>query len=141
MIRITPAIAIDKNEIREVFIRSSGPGGQHVNKASTAVQLRFDAARSPSLPNSVRQRLMDLAGSRMSANGILVIDARRFRSREQNRKDALDRLVRLIRRAAEKPRRRRPTRLPPTAKRQRLAAKRHRSMVKRRRRSPGPDDV
>src|SRR3954449_4070978 len=96
---ITPAVAIDDSEIEERFVRASGPGGQNVNKVATAVQLRFDAARSPSLTDEVRQRLRALAGSRMTDDGVVVIDARAFRTQSQNREDARERLVDLIRRA------------------------------------------
>ncbi len=138
-IEITPSIAINENEIKEVFVRSSGPGGQHVNKVSTTVQLRFDAAGSPNLPDMVRRRLTALAGRRMSAKGVLIITAGRFRGREQNRKDAVDRLIRLIRQATETPKRRRPTRPSQASRRRRLASKRHRSDLKRRRGTPGND--
>lgn len=135
MIQITPAIAIDEGEIQEEFIRASGPGGQNVNKVATAVQLRFDVAHSPSLPDDVRQRLVRLAGRRMTEEGVLIIEARRFRTQARNRQDAVDRLVALIRKAAEKPRSRQKTSPTPTSKRQRLEAKRHRGEIKRLRRS------
>lgn len=137
LVRITKHIAIDESEIEEQFIRASGPGGQHVNRAATAVQLRFDVARSPSLPEDVRQRLMRLAGNRLTEEGVLVIDARRFRSQDQNRQDARERLVRLIRRAAEKPKPRRKTRPTRASRERRLQEKRRRSETKRLRRSPG----
>ncbi len=134
MIHITGAIAIDESEIREEFIRASGPGGQKVNKVSTAVQLRFDVANSPSLPDDVRERLIRLAGSRVTEDGVLIIDARRFRTQERNRQDALDRLIELIRKAAEKPKTRRRTRPPRASKERRLDAKRLRGETKRMRR-------
>src|SRR5947209_773868 len=103
MIRITPTIFIDQREIEESFIRSSGPGGQNVNKVSTGVQLRFDARRSPSLEQSIRARLEQLAGKRLTRDGVIVIIAQRFRTQEANRRDARDRLVQLISRAAAPP--------------------------------------
>ena len=141
MIQITPTLAIDENEIQEAFVRSSGPGGQNVNKVASAVQLRFDALHCASLPDDVRQRLMRLAGKRVNLQGILVIDARRFRSQERNRQDALQRLVELIRQAGEKPKARRKTKPSAAAKRRRLDAKHRRSQLKRRReRVSGTDD-
>src|SRR5512137_183627 len=103
MIRVTDAITIDEEEIHHQFIRASGPGGQNVNKVATAVQLRFDVAHSPSLPEDARERLTRLAGKRMTKEGYLIIDARRFRTQEQNRQDAVARLVGLIRQAAQRP--------------------------------------
>ncbi|MBW1841735.1 MAG: aminoacyl-tRNA hydrolase [Deltaproteobacteria bacterium] len=134
MIQITPTIFIDERELRETFIRSAGPGGQNVNKASTAVQLYFDVVNSPSLPNALRRRLIDLAGKRMTKSGVLVISARRFRTQEQNRRDAFERLTGLIRQAAEKPRQRRKTVPSAASKRRRLNAKRRRGEIKRMRR-------
>ena len=134
MLYITRTIAIDDNEIQLEFIRASGPGGQHVNKAATAVQLRFDARNSPSLPDDVRERLTRLAGSRMTEDGTLIVTARRFRSQERNRQDAVDRLVELVREAAEEPRLRRKTKTPHTAMQRRLNAKRLRGETKRLRR-------
>jgi ribosome-associated protein len=130
MISITDAIALDENELRFSFVRASGPGGQNVNKVATAVQLRFDAARSPSLPEEVRRRLMHLAGSRLTVDGEIVIDARRYRSQEQNRQDAVLRLTVLVRRAAEPPKPRRKTRPTAAARERRLAAKKRRSRIK-----------
>ncbi|MGA7787750.1 MAG: alternative ribosome rescue aminoacyl-tRNA hydrolase ArfB, partial [Xanthobacteraceae bacterium] len=103
MIRVTPEIDIDEREIDEQFVRASGPGGQNVNKLSTAVQLRFDVRRSPSLPGEVRTRLERLAGSRLTRDGVLVIVAQRHRTQGRNRQDALDRLFDLIRSAAVRP--------------------------------------
>lgn len=140
MIRVTPDIALDESEIRESFIRSPGPGGQNVNKVATSVQLRFDAARSPALDPATRARLLKLAGARATTDGEVVITARRFRTRERNREDALDRLLALIRAAAERPRPRRKTRPTLASKRRRLDAKRRQGQRKRDRRGVGPDD-
>lgn len=134
MIYITRTITIDESEIHEEFIRASGPGGQNVNRVATAVQLRFDVGSSPSLPDDVRQRLIRLAGRRVTGDGVLIIDARRFRTQERNRKDAVDRLVDLIRKAAEKPKPRRKTRQTLASKRRQLEAKRRRGETKRMRR-------
>src|SRR5512136_1901986 len=123
MINITPEIALDESEIQLEFVRSSGPGGQNVNKVSTAVQLRFSVAGSPSLPEEVRLRLIKLAGKRVTSEGILVIDAQRFRTQLRNRQDAIQRLVDLIRKASEKPRIRRRTKPPAGARERRLEAK------------------
>ena len=131
MIRITENIAIHEDEIREEFIRASGPGGQHVNKVATAVKLRFDAANTPSLPDDVRRRLIRLAGNRMNDKGELIIDARRFRTQERNRQDALDRLVRLIQKATIKPKARRKTKPTLASKKRRLEEKHRRSHTKR----------
>lgn len=139
MIKITPNIAIEENEIEESFIRASGPGGQKVNKTATAVQLRFDAANSPSLPNRVRERLMRLAGNRLTEEGELIIEARQFRTQEQNRQDARARLVRLIRQAARKPKTRRKTSPTAASQERRLQKKRRRSEIKRRRQPPDQD--
>jgi len=139
MIRITPTIAIDERELEERFIRASGPGGQNVNKLSTAVQLRFDARRSPSLPNDVSIRLQRLAGKRLTHDGVLVITAQSHRTQERNRDDARARLVDLIRSAAVAPKPRRATKPTKAAKRERVDAKTKRGAIKRLRRA-GPED-
>jgi ribosome-associated protein len=141
MIVISDTLSIDEHEIHEEFIRASGPGGQNVNKVATAVQLRFDVGNSPSLPAELRQRLLRLAGRRLTQNGVLIIAARRFRTQERNRQDALERLIDLIRRAALKPKARRETRPTLASKQRRLDAKRQRSAAKRgRRRVPDAQD-
>ena len=130
MIRITKTIEIDAGEIREKFIRASGPGGQNVNKVATAVQLRFDVKKSQSLPDDVRTRLLKLGGKRITQRGVLIIDARRYRTRERNRQDAIDRLSDLIRRAAIKPKARRKTKPSLASKERRLDTKKRRGRVK-----------
>ncbi len=140
MLQITPTIVIDDSEIEERFVRSSGPGGQNVNKVSTAVQLRFDAGRSRSIDDEVRGRLKTIAGSRMTADGVVVIDSRAFRTQAQNREAARERLVELLRKAAVRPKRRRKTRPSGASKLQRLDAKRRRASTKERRRSVAGDD-
>ena len=130
MIPIGDGLALDERDLEESFIRASGPGGQNVNKVASAVQLRFDLRQSRSLPEPVRIRLETLAGRRVSQEGVLVITAQRFRSQERNRQDALDRLVALIRRAAEPPRPRRPTRPSAASRERRLADKAQRARRK-----------
>jgi ribosome-associated protein len=131
MIRITAQLALNEKEIDFDFIRASGPGGQNVNKVSTAVQLRFDVRNSPSLPIDIRQRLVRLAGKRISAGGILIISAQRFRTQEQNRKDAMQRLVKLLEQASVSPKKRRKTRPTLASAKNRLVAKLQRRSIKR----------
>lgn len=133
MIPITHAIALDETELSETFIRGSGPGGQNVNKVSTAVQLRFDVRNSPSLPEEVKARLERLAGKRLTLDGVLIITAQRHRTQERNRADALERLVELIQEATRRPKPRRPTRPTLASKKRRLESKSKRSEVKRNR--------
>jgi ribosome-associated protein len=140
MIQITPQIAIEESEIREEFIRSSGPGGQNVNKVATAVQLRFDAAGSPALPEEVRQRLLKLAKGQINQEGTLVINAQRFRTQSTNRQDALDRLVELIRKATQKPRPRYKTKPTLASQKRRLEGKRLRSRTKQQRSAQPEND-
>jgi ribosome-associated protein len=134
MIEITPSFSIDESEIQFSFIRSSGPGGQNVNKVATAVQLRFDVNQSL-LPQEVKQRLTHLAGNKMTGEGELLIEARRYRTQEQNREEALDRLTALLRRAFEKPKTRRKTRPTAASKERRLKAKKQKGEIKRHRQS------
>jgi ribosome-associated protein len=131
MIRITDTISLDESELEESFVRSSGPGGQNVNKVSSAVQLRFDARHSPSLPNDVAIRLMRLAGSRLTKEGVIVIVAQSYRDQGRNRAEARERLVELIREAAVKPTPRRATKPTKAAKKRRLQGKRHRADIKK----------
>jgi ribosome-associated protein len=135
LILINRHLFLDDSEVEESFVRASGPGGQNVNKVSSAVQLRFDLSRSRSLPEDVRERLARLAGRRLTRDGVVVIIAQRYRTQERNRQDALDRLVTLIRRAAEAPAPRRPTKPSAAAKERRLQAKARRSAIKELRRS------
>jgi ribosome-associated protein len=130
MLPVTDTISIDESELSESFVRASGPGGQNVNKVSSAVQLRFDARRSPSLPNDVAIRLMRLAGSRLTKDGVIVIVAQAHRDQSRNRADARERLFDLIREAAVKPTVRRKTKVPKAAKRERLESKKHRGSIK-----------
>jgi ribosome-associated protein len=131
MIRITPRIYLDESEISLGFVRSSGPGGQNVNKVSTAVELRFDAANSRSLPEQVRERLIKIAGNKVTKEGILIIEARRFRTQDKNRTDAVERLAGLIRKAAAEPRKRRKTRPTLQSREERMKRKKLRGQVKK----------
>jgi ribosome-associated protein len=140
MLQITPTLAIDDSEIEEKFVRASGPGGQNVNKVATAVQLRFDVERSSALGAEVRERLKAIAGSRMTADGMLVIDSREFRTQAQNREAARERLVELLRQATVRPKRRRKTRPSKAAKAQRLESKRRRATTKQGRRRIAGDE-
>jgi len=135
-IRITGAIALDPAELHESFVRAGGPGGQHVNTTSTAVQLRFDVRNSPSLPDDVRRRLERLAGSRLTREGVLVLQAQGHRSQKRNREEALARLVDLIREAARPPVPRKPTKPTRASKRRRLDSKKKHGALKALRRSP-----
>jgi ribosome-associated protein len=140
LIRITDTITVDERELEERFVRASGPGGQNVNKVATAVELRFDVARS-SLPSDVRERLAAHAGNRMTAEGVLLIDSREHRTQAQNREAARARLVAFLKRAAIRPRTRRPTKPRAVAREKRLASKKRRSAVKQSRgRGPRSED-
>jgi ribosome-associated protein len=130
MIRVTDTIKLDENEIQFKFIRSPGPGGQHVNKAATAVQLRFDVKHSPSLPENVRSRMQQLTRNRINANGILIISANRFRSQDLNRKDAIEKLTGLIAQSAEKRKKRRKTKPTFTSLKKRKEAKQRQAKLK-----------
>jgi ribosome-associated protein len=134
MIQITKDIDLDEDELQFDFVRAAGPGGQNVNRVATAVQLRFDVRRSPSLTESVRARLMRLAGNRINKDGVLIINARRFRTQTRNRKDAIDRLSDLVRRAAQREKPRKKTRPSNAARELRLQEKRRRSRIKNLRR-------
>src|SRR5437868_2308416 len=138
MITITPAIGIDESEIEERFVRASGPGGQHVNKVASAVELRFDVAAS-SLPADVKARLLALAGNRVTSDGVLLIDSREHRTQVQNREAARARLVALLQQAARRPKRRKPTRPGAAARDRRLQSKKQRSAVKSLRRRGDSD--
>jgi len=140
MIYITENIAIDEREIKQEFIHASGPGGQNVNKVSSAVQLRFNVASSPSLPDDIRKRLVCLAGRKITEEGVLIIHAQRFRTQERNRQDAFNRLVKLIRKASERPKVRHKTKPTLESKRRRLEEKRRRGEAKRMRRPASPSE-
>jgi ribosome-associated protein len=139
MIRVTAHIALDEREISEDFVRASGPGGQNVNKLSTAVQLRFDIRHSPSLQPEVRARLERLAGSRLTRDGVIVITAQSYRTQGRNRQDALDRLLDLIRQAAVAPVKRRPTKPTRASRERRIEGKKRRAGIKHRRTKPSFD--
>lgn len=134
MIEVTSSVKIEESELQFDFIRSSGPGGQNINKVATSVQLRFDVRGSPSLPPEVKERLERLAGSRMTEEGVLIIEARRYRTQEQNRIDAVQRLIALVQKALVRPKIRRPTRPSVTARAARVGAKKRRGALKRTRR-------
>ena len=140
MISVNAHISLDEDELELSFVRSSGPGGQNVNKVATAVQLRFDVAHSPSLPDDVRARLMARAGSKVTRDGILVFTARRFRTQERNRADAVERLVEMIRAAATPPKRRRKTKPTRASKQKRVERKRRRASTKQLRGRPAAND-
>ena len=139
MIRVTPSISLADDEINLAFTRASGPGGQHVNKTETAVELRFNIRTSAALPEPVRRRLLALAGSRVDQDGVLCLNAQRHRSQRRNIDDATERLCDLIRQAAVPPRPRRPTRPTKGSKERRLASKRERGETKRRRQDDAPE--
>ena len=139
MVQITRSIFLDERELDESFVRASGPGGQNVNKVSTAVELRWNVAQSPALTEPVRARLMKLAGRRLTLDGVLIIQADQFRSQDRNRQDALDRLVALVREAAIAPVLRRPTRPTLGSKKRRLESKGKRADLKKLRSSKGED--
>ena len=130
MIEITPSLQIDERELQIDFIRASGPGGQNVNKVATAVQMRFDV-RASSLPQDVQARLVQLAGSRITSEGVLLIEAKRYRTQEQNREDAIQRFIELVRKSLVKPKARKKTKPTPSSKEERLKEKKRRGEIKK----------
>jgi ribosome-associated protein len=139
MIVIAAGLTLDEGELQESFIRASGPGGQNVNKVATAVQLRWDVRNSPSISDAVRERLMRLAANRINSDGILLIEARRFRTQDKNRQDARERLVAILREAIEPPKPRRATRPTKAARQSRVENKRRRAQIKKLRRTSGTE--
>ncbi len=140
MIEVTPEISIEERELDWEFIRASGPGGQRVNKVASAVQLRFDIVNSPALPEPVKQRILRHEGKKVTQDGVLIINARRFRSQDKNRQDAIERLINTIRNAAVEPKLRRATKPSPGSRMRRLEIKRRQSVKKRLRKKPSLDE-
>ena len=136
MIRITPSIAIEESEIQLEFVRSSGPGGQNVNKISSAVQLRFDLRNTTSLPEHVKQKILHITGAKITAEGILLISASKYRTQEQNRSDAISRFINIIKKSSIIPKKRQPTGPTHASKLKRLESKKHRSEIKKLRQGP-----